>query len=136
MPSQPGRQRPVSRTQTRDQAPTVLDHSSGPACVLAICRIRPCRVAPSAIYSKPGSARRSARIWSDVWATILPETTPPANAYPVGKITYAPGGELGWAPWDNMTIACSECNRRKLDHYDPECVFLDSNVDDVLVGEW
>ena len=33
--------------------------------------------------------------------------------------------------WDNMTIACSECNRRKLEYYDPECMFLDPNIDDV-----
>jgi len=33
--------------------------------------------------------------------------------------------------WNNMTIACNECNRRKSDYYDPECMFLDPNVDDV-----
>jgi hypothetical protein len=33
--------------------------------------------------------------------------------------------------WDNMTIACSECNRRKSQYYDPNCMFLDPNIDDV-----
>lgn len=33
--------------------------------------------------------------------------------------------------WSNMTIACSECNRRKLDYYDPACMFLDPNTDNV-----
>lgn len=33
--------------------------------------------------------------------------------------------------WDNLTIACNECNRRKRDYYDPECAFLDPNADDV-----
>jgi hypothetical protein len=33
--------------------------------------------------------------------------------------------------WDNMTIACSECNRRKDEYYDPDCMFLDPNTDDV-----
>lgn len=33
--------------------------------------------------------------------------------------------------WDNMTIGCTECNRRKLDYYDPDCMFLDPNKDDV-----
>ena len=33
--------------------------------------------------------------------------------------------------WNNMTIACNECNRRKGDYYDPNCMFLDPNTDDV-----
>jgi hypothetical protein len=33
--------------------------------------------------------------------------------------------------WTNLTIACSECNRRKLEYYNPMCMFLDPNVDDV-----
>jgi uncharacterized protein (TIGR02646 family) len=33
--------------------------------------------------------------------------------------------------WDNMTIACTECNRRKSQYYDPSCMFLDPNSDDV-----
>lgn len=33
--------------------------------------------------------------------------------------------------WDNMTIACNECNRRKGQYYDPDCMFLDPNIDDV-----
>ena len=33
--------------------------------------------------------------------------------------------------WTNMTIACTECNRRKGDYYDPNCMFLDPNTDDV-----
>jgi len=33
--------------------------------------------------------------------------------------------------WSNMTIACSECNRRKSDYYDPACMFLDPNIDNV-----
>lgn len=35
--------------------------------------------------------------------------------------------------WDNMTIACSECNRRKSDYYDPACMFLDPYTDNVEV---
>ena len=33
--------------------------------------------------------------------------------------------------WENMTIACTECNRRKLVYFDPQCMFLDPNDDDV-----
>ncbi len=33
--------------------------------------------------------------------------------------------------WDNMTIACTECNRRKLEYYELTCMFLDPNSDDV-----
>lgn len=33
--------------------------------------------------------------------------------------------------WENMTIACNECNRRKSDYYDPDFMFLDPNSDDV-----
>lgn len=33
--------------------------------------------------------------------------------------------------WQNMTIACNECNRRKGSYYDPSCMFLDPNTDDV-----
>lgn len=33
--------------------------------------------------------------------------------------------------WDNMTIACNECNRRKAEYYDPNCMFLDPNNDNV-----
>lgn len=33
--------------------------------------------------------------------------------------------------WDNMTIACSECNRRKSDYYDLDCMFLDPYTDNV-----
>jgi uncharacterized protein (TIGR02646 family) len=33
--------------------------------------------------------------------------------------------------WDNMTMACSECNRRKGEYYTPACMFLDPNTDDV-----
>lgn len=33
--------------------------------------------------------------------------------------------------WNNMTIACNECNRRKAEYYDPKCMFLDPNNDDV-----
>ncbi len=33
--------------------------------------------------------------------------------------------------WDNLTIACNECNRRKLGYYEPTCMFLDPNTDDV-----
>ena len=30
-----------------------------------------------------------------------------------------------------MTIACTEWNRRKREYYDPDCMFLDPNIDDV-----
>ncbi len=33
--------------------------------------------------------------------------------------------------WDNLTIACSECNRRKNDYYEEENEFLDPYCDDV-----
>jgi hypothetical protein len=33
--------------------------------------------------------------------------------------------------WDNLTLACSECNRRKNDYYDPNIAFLDSYSDPV-----
>lgn len=33
--------------------------------------------------------------------------------------------------WDNMTIACSECNTKKGEYYNPQCMFLDPNTDDV-----
>ena len=33
--------------------------------------------------------------------------------------------------WNNLTIACTECNRRKNDHYTPDSNFLDPYHDDV-----
>ena len=33
--------------------------------------------------------------------------------------------------WDNLTIACTECNRRKSDYYDVNCMMLNPYVDDV-----
>lgn len=33
--------------------------------------------------------------------------------------------------WNNMTIACNECNRRKGEYYEEGCMFLDPNNDDV-----
>lgn len=33
--------------------------------------------------------------------------------------------------WDNMTIACTECNRRKSDYYDVSCPFIDPYRDPV-----
>ena len=33
--------------------------------------------------------------------------------------------------WDNLTIACTECNRRKNDYYTPAAPFLDPYRDDV-----
>ncbi len=33
--------------------------------------------------------------------------------------------------WNNMTIVCNECNRRKSDYYDPACMFLDPYTDNV-----
>ena len=33
--------------------------------------------------------------------------------------------------WDNMTISCNECNRRKSEYYDPNCMFLDPYNDNV-----
>jgi len=33
--------------------------------------------------------------------------------------------------WGNLTIACTECNRRKNDYYDEEKPFIDPYVDDV-----
>lgn len=33
--------------------------------------------------------------------------------------------------WNNMTIACNECNRRKSDYYDSACMFLDPYTDNV-----
>jgi len=33
--------------------------------------------------------------------------------------------------WENLTIACTECNRRKSDYFDPNVPFLDPYSDDV-----
>lgn len=33
--------------------------------------------------------------------------------------------------WANLTSACTECNRRKNDYFEPEAAFLDPYVDDV-----
>jgi hypothetical protein len=33
--------------------------------------------------------------------------------------------------WENLTVACSECNRRKRDYYEPDVGFLDPYVDPV-----
>ena len=33
--------------------------------------------------------------------------------------------------WRNLTIACTECNRRKLNYYEKELMFLNPYVDDV-----
>lgn len=39
--------------------------------------------------------------------------------------------ELLHFSWDNLTIACTECNRRKLNYFEPALPFLDPYVDDV-----
>ena len=33
--------------------------------------------------------------------------------------------------WENMTIACAECNRRKGDYFEPECMFINPYDDEV-----
>ena len=33
--------------------------------------------------------------------------------------------------WENLTIACNECNRRKSDYYDENCMFINPYADDV-----
>jgi uncharacterized protein (TIGR02646 family) len=33
--------------------------------------------------------------------------------------------------WNNLTIACTECNRRKNNYFDDTCMFLDPYVDNV-----
>ena len=33
--------------------------------------------------------------------------------------------------WENLTIACTECNRRKSDYYDMNCMLLNPYADDV-----
>ena len=33
--------------------------------------------------------------------------------------------------WENMTIACAECNRRKRDYFEPECMFINPYDDEV-----
>ena len=33
--------------------------------------------------------------------------------------------------WENLTIACTECNRRKSDYYDMNCMLLNPYTDDV-----
>ena len=38
--------------------------------------------------------------------------------------------------WENLTISCAECNRRKGDYYDGNCMFLNpytDNVEDMIV---
>ena len=38
--------------------------------------------------------------------------------------------------WENLTISCSECNRRKRDYYDVNCMFINpytDNVEDMIV---
>lgn len=38
--------------------------------------------------------------------------------------------------WENLTVACTECNRRKNDYYDEDCAFLDPYedlVEDLLI---
>jgi len=37
----------------------------------------------------------------------------------------------GLFDWNNMTISCNECNKRKSDYCDPSLPFLDPYVDDV-----
>ena len=33
--------------------------------------------------------------------------------------------------WENLTVACTECNRRKSDYYDVNCMLLNPYADDV-----
>ena len=38
--------------------------------------------------------------------------------------------------WENLTISCAECNRRKRDYYDVNCMFINpytDNVEDMIV---
>lgn len=46
------------------------------------------------------------------------------------KIPSSARPELHFA-WQNLTLACTECNRRKLAYYDPDVPFIDPNQDDV-----
>ena len=46
------------------------------------------------------------------------------------KVPKASHPELAFV-WENLTVACSECNRRKGEYDDPGTPLLDPNVDDV-----
>lgn len=95
-----------------------------------------------ALYAeKPSDYNRDRYRHPAIKATLLEETHMKC-VYCESKIGHnCPGDTEHKAPkgkrpdllfeWQNMTIACTECNRRKSDYYDPECQFLDPNEDDV-----
>jgi uncharacterized protein (TIGR02646 family) len=94
-----------------------------------------------AVQVNPTDTNKNRYRHADIKARLLEETSDKC-VYCESKIGHnCPGDIEHKAPkgkrldlifdWDNLTIACNECNRRKLEYYDEACQFLDPNVDDV-----
>jgi len=95
----------------------------------------------AAVQADPANCNKNRYRHPDIKARLLEETACKC-AYCESKIGHnCPGDIEHKAPkskrldllfdWQNMTIACTECNRRKLVYYEPACMFLDPNADDV-----
>jgi hypothetical protein len=95
----------------------------------------------SALLADPSDSKKNNYRHPEIKETLLAETNSKCT-YCESKIGHnCPGDIEHKVPkskridlifeWDNMTIACSECNRRKGEYYDPDYMFLDPNTDDV-----
>lgn len=95
----------------------------------------------AALLAEPSETNRHRYRDSQIKTTLLAETNNKC-VYCESKIGHnCPGDIEHKVPkvirpeltfqWDNMTIACNECNRRKSQYYDTNCMFLDPNTDDV-----
>jgi hypothetical protein len=95
----------------------------------------------AAVHANPSDTNKNRYRHPDIKSRLLEETSGKC-AYCESKIGHnCPGDTEHKAPkdkrldlifdWSNLTIACNECNRRKLDYYDEAYMFLDPNSDDV-----
>ena len=95
----------------------------------------------AALLAEPSETNRHRYRDSEIKTTLLTETNDKC-VYCESKIAHNCPGDIEHKipksiqpeltfEWDNMTIACTECNRRKSQYYDINCMFLDPNIDDV-----
>jgi len=95
----------------------------------------------SAVRTDPSDHNKNQYRHTDIKETLLQETKSKC-VYCESKIRHNCPGDIEHKipkskrpdlmfEWDNMTIACSECNRRKSEYHEPDCMFLDPNKDDV-----
>lgn len=95
----------------------------------------------ASLLSKPSYYKKNKYRHPEIKSRLLAETNGKC-AYCESKIGHNCPGDIEHKipkskkpdlifEWNNMTIACNECNRRKDQYYDPNCMFLDPHTDDV-----